>query len=208
MVTRRRELRIDSRSAVDAVELHALTLEASLDLPGGVLAHRLVSVQCRRDAGRDDLKVDLVPNFVFISEAGVGRADVRVIFAGVVLGHVGEPEVSFRVECHTRVVDRLQLTLVPLQHPVDLGLRMTVRGLARQLIRFTFFSSHNLLTIGFLEGIELGSPYKDRVGCSGSPLVVGEALVLSQIFLLGLADDESASTGLLRDTVVVARVFE
>lgn len=165
-------------------------------------------VQRRRDPRRLHLQIHFVAELVLVPEDRLGGASVRVVLARVEPSHVREPEVSLRVQRHPGVVDRLELALLALQHPVDFGTRVTVRGLAGELEGLPLVSGHHMLAVGLLKGVELGFPHEHRVGCGRAPFVLGEALVLAEVLLARLAHDERASPGLLRYTVVVARVLE
>ena len=65
-----------------------------------------------------------------------------------------------------------------LQHPVDGGLRPTVRRFAVNAVGLAFIDGDGLGRF-ILEIVELGLPYEDRVRSRGSPLVRGIALVLT-----------------------------
>lgn len=167
-----------------------------------------MSVERGRNTGMRHLQINFVSELVFVSENRVRRANVRVVNARVVASHVREPEVPFRVERHSGVVDRFELALIALQHPVHFRLRVAIWGFAGQFERFSFIGFDHLLAVRFLEGVEFRSSDEDRVGRGDTPLVDGKALVLPKILFSRLADDEGTSAGLLRDTVVVTRVFE
>lgn len=209
MIERTRSEGKYSRSSVNTVELHPLPLQALFDSAGRVLMDRLVLVQRRRNARRLHLQVNLVAQLVLVSEEGLRGAGVRVILTRVVASHVREPQVSLGVERHPRVVDRLQLPLLALQHPVHFRAGVAVWRRASQLERLALVRrDHRLRPVGLLEGVQLSLSDEHRVGRGGSPLVLGEALVLAEVLVSRLADHERAPTGLLRDTVVVAGVFE
>lgn len=154
------------------------------------------------------LQVNLVAELVLVPEDGVSGADVRKVGASVGLRNVREPQVSLRIERHSRVVDGSELSLVALQHPVDFRFGVAVGGFAGELERLSLVSLDELLALCFFEGVEFRSAYEDGVGGGRAPLVEGEALVLAEVLVARLADHERPSPRLLRDTVVVARVFE
>lgn len=86
---------------------------------------------------------------------------------------------------------------------------MTIGRFACEIEGKPFLRGDDLLrAIGFFERVELGFPHVHRVGCRRSPFVVSEALVLAEVFVPRFADDQRSSSGLLRDSIVVARVLE
>lgn len=86
---------------------------------------------------------------------------------------------------------------------------MTIWRFASEIEGEPFLCGDDLLrAIGLFERVELGFPHVNRVGRGSSPFVVSEALVLAEVFVPRLADYQRSSSGLLRDSIVVARVLE
>ena len=162
----------------DAPDLHFLSSERDVVSPGQVLRHRLVLVlETARRSGLDDLHVDAVAEFVLVSEVGGGRAGVQEVLGGVLAGHVGEPEVAFRVDRQPGRVDRLEPVLA-LKHPVDGGVGPAVGRVALDAVGHPLLHADGLGRL-VLEVVELGLSDEDGVGGGRAPLVGGEALVLT-----------------------------
>lgn len=86
---------------------------------------------------------------------------------------------------------------------------MTVRWGTGQLEGLTLMRSHRYLrAISLFERVQFGFSYENRIGGSRSPFVIGETLVLSEILVAGFAHDEGTTARLLRDSIIVTRVFE
>ena len=152
--------------------------ESNLISPWGVLPFWFMFVlEPSTGARLDDLQVDMVTQLELISEVGLSRAGVEEVIRVVLAGDIAEPELSLRINRQPRWVDGFQPCL-SLQHPVDTGVGPSVRRVAVDAKGSALFNWYSLGRF-ILEVVQLWLSHKDWVCGCHSPLVLGEALVLT-----------------------------
>lgn len=94
-----------------------------------------------------------------------------------------------------------------MNHPVDAGLGPAIWRLALELEWRTLLRLQGVDVL-ILEVVELRLADKHGVRGGDAVLVLGEALVLTEVLVTWLGDRERSATGLLRDSVVVGSEVE
>lgn len=118
-----------------------------------------------------------VAQFVFIAEIRSSWTSIQKVLRRILSSDIRKPKFALRIYSQTRTVDGLEPVL-PLQHPINTGIRPSIRWITFNTKRSTFFNTQSSGRLIF-KVVQFWLSHKDRVGGCSAPFISSKALILT-----------------------------